>query len=134
MRSSEHCPWDGIRYLSRLDNCRSYLLVHQETLLCIQDKATAITRRSAGIPSLMVGIIGAESTPNGPLFHQAMHDLANIAKLSAESSNIQDSRLPQVHALNCVKDIFTTSRLSASSEMYISESLDLAAQTLNSKV
>ncbi|KAF2201139.1 HEAT repeat protein-like protein [Delitschia confertaspora ATCC 74209] len=107
---------------------------YQETLLCIQDKATAITRRSAGIPSLMAAIISADPDPKSQLFSQAMCDLFAIASLEAEDSNIQDSRLPQVHALNCIKDIFTTSRLSVGSEAYLSESLDLAARTLNSKI
>jgi len=107
---------------------------YEETLLCIQDKATSITRRSAGIPSLMAGIIGADSTTKSELFVRAMSDLFAVAVLGAENANIQDSRLPQVHALNCIKEIFTTSRLSASSEAYVGEGLDLAAKTMNSEV
>ncbi|KAF2002414.1 HEAT repeat protein-like protein [Amniculicola lignicola CBS 123094] len=105
-----------------------------ETLLCIQDKASSITRRSAGIPSLMAGIISAEPQPGGKLFSRAMRDLIYEASQDALSSNIEESRLPQVHALNCVKDIFTTSKLSVPSEAYIGECLDLAARTLNSKI
>ncbi|KAF2270317.1 hypothetical protein CC78DRAFT_611968 [Lojkania enalia] len=106
---------------------------YQETLLCIQDKATAITRRSAGIPSLMVGLIAAD-IPSGQLFRRAMRDLIAEASLDAQDLNIEESRLPQVHALNCLKEIFTSSKLSFASEAYIGEGLDLAARTLNSKI
>ncbi|KAF2191501.1 HEAT repeat protein-like protein [Zopfia rhizophila CBS 207.26] len=107
---------------------------YQETLLCIQDKATSITRRSAGIPALMAGIIGAELQPGGHLFPRAICDLFAEVSIDAENSNIEESRLPQVHALNCIKEIFTTSRLSTVSEAYIGDGLDLAARTLNSKI
>ena len=105
-----------------------------EALRSIQDKATAITRRSAGIPALISGIVGAEPQPGGKLFARAMKDLIAEASLSAVSSNIEESRLPQVHALNCIKEIFTSSKLSAVSEAYIGNGLDLAARNLNSSM
>ncbi|OCL07142.1 hypothetical protein AOQ84DRAFT_389700 [Glonium stellatum] len=104
---------------------------YQDTLMCIRNKASMITRRSAGIPSLISGIMSAE--PGGQLFEKAMEDLFLEASPDAESSNIQDSRLPQVHALNCLKEIFTTTRLGQSSEPYIGKGLDLAASKLRSK-
>lgn len=107
---------------------------YEETLLCIQDKATAITRRSAGIPSLITGILSAEQLADGPLFKRAIKDLFAEASQDAQSTNIADSRLPQVHALNSIKEIFTTSKLSATSEAYIGDGLDLAARTLNSSI
>jgi hypothetical protein len=82
----------------------------------------------------MTGIIAAEQKPDGPLFKRAIKDLFAEASQDAQSSNIADSRLPQVHALNSIKDIFTTSKLSESSEAYIADGLDLAARTLNSSV
>lgn len=115
-------------------NVNIRLLNLQETLLCIQDKATAITRRSAGIPALMSGIIAAEQPAGGPFFVRAMQDLVAEASVEGKSSNIEESRLPQVHALNCIKEIFTTSRLSAASEACITQGLDLAARTLNSNM
>ena len=90
-----------------------------------------ITRRSAGIPSLISGIMSAE--PGGRLFRKAMGDLFVEASPDAESSNIQESCLPQVHALNCLKEIFTTTKLGQSSESYIGQGLDLAANKLGSK-
>ncbi|CAO2651647.1 Nn.00g042170.m01.CDS01 [Neocucurbitaria sp. VM-36] len=107
---------------------------YQETLRSIQDKAGAITRRSAGIPALMSGIMAAEPQPGGKLFPRAMQDLIAEASVEAKSENIEESRLPQVHALNCIKEIFTTSRLSVASEAYIGQGLELAAKTLNSNI
>ncbi|KAF2677884.1 HEAT repeat protein-like protein [Lentithecium fluviatile CBS 122367] len=107
---------------------------YQETLSSIQAKAHAITRRSGGIPALMSGIITAEPQPGGKLFPRAMHDLIAEASIDGQSSNIEESRLPQVHALNCIKEVFTTSRLSVPSEPFIGEGLELAARTLNSKI
>jgi hypothetical protein len=82
----------------------------------------------------MSGIIAAEPQPGGKLFARAMKDLIAEVLMDAQSTNIEESRLPQVHALNCIKDIFMTSRLSLPSEAYIGEGLELAAKTLNSKM
>ncbi|KAH3938806.1 hypothetical protein HBH70_243090 [Parastagonospora nodorum] len=104
---------------------------YQGTLLSIQDKAGAITRRSAGIPALMASITAADSNK---LFPRAMSDLISEASTEAQSTNIEESRLPQVHALNCIKEFFTTSRLNVVSEAYMGQGLELAAKTLNSNI
>ena len=106
---------------------------YQETLRSIQDKANAITRRSAGIPALMAALLAAEAH-GGMLFPRAMKDLVAETLVEAQSVNIEESRLPQVHAINCIKEIFTTSKLSVASEAYIGQGLELAARTLNSDI
>jgi hypothetical protein len=103
----------------------------QETFRSIQDKAGAITRRSAGIPALMASILAAEPRK---LFPRAMKELIAEASVEAQSTNIEESRLPQVHALNCIKEFFTTSRLNIASEAYIGQGLELAATMLNSNI
>jgi hypothetical protein len=120
----------GIRY-ERTHTWLGSGLQAQETLLSIQDKADAITRRSAGIPALMASIMAADP---GKLFSRAMSDLVAEASVEAKSANIEESRLPQVHALNCIKEFFTTSRLNVASEAYIGQGLELAARTLNSNM
>lgn len=82
----------------------------------------------------MTGIVAADSQPEGKFFQRAMRDLVAEASMDAQSSNIEESRLPQVHALNCIKDFFMSSRLSVVSEAYLGEGLELAARTLNSKM
>lgn len=63
-----------------------------------------------------------------------MQDLITEVSVDAKSANIEESRLPQVHALNCIKEFFTSSKLSVASEPYIGQCLELAAKTLNSKM
>ncbi|KAI9762967.1 MAG: hypothetical protein M4579_000030 [Chaenotheca gracillima] len=98
---------------------------------CIHDQASETTRRSAGIPSLMTGILSSQS--HSPLFQRALLDLTEIAEapLSDTSSN-DGSELSQVHALNCLKDVFTSNRLARASEAHVAGALDIAAQCLNS--
>ena len=40
--------------------------------------------------------------------------------------------LPQVHALNCLKDIFTDARFGLSTEKYVADALETAASCLES--
>lgn len=106
---------------------------YQETLSCIHDKASTITRRSAGIPSLITGILSAN--PSGELFTRGMTDLQSIARAPIRSSaGGQESRLPQVHALNCLKDIFMSSKLGQSAEPYVADGLDIAVCSLESQM
>ncbi|KAG9189219.1 hypothetical protein G6011_06087 [Alternaria panax] len=107
---------------------------YQETLRSIQAKSDAITRRSAGIPAAMSALLAAEPQTGGKLFPRAIKDLVAETLVAAQSTNIEESRLPQVHALNCIKEIFTTSKLSVASEAYIGQGLELAAKTLSSPI
>jgi hypothetical protein len=99
---------------------------------CIQDKSTILTRRSGGIPALMVGIVAA--APDGPLFKRAMAELQAEGDKEVVDARMDGNRLPQVHALNCLKDIFTNSKLGEASEPYIGGCLNLAASKLESNV
>ena len=42
--------------------------------------------------------------------------------------------LPQVHALNCLKDIFTDARFGISTEVYVADTLETAASCLESQM
>jgi len=79
----------------------------------------------------MASILAADPST---FFSRAMGDLILEASVEAKSTNIGESRLPQVHALNCIKEFFTTSRLNVASEPYIGQGLELAARTLNSNM
>ncbi|KAK8089396.1 tRNA methylation protein [Apiospora hydei] len=98
---------------------------------CIYSQAST-TRRSAGIPALIVGILSANA--ENPSFTAVMEKLRSIAKEPALISQTDGSNLPQVHALNCIKDIFKSSYLSKRAEPYLTESLQLAATSLRSEV
>lgn len=78
----------------------------------------------------MVGILSAE--PRGSLYHCAMDDLLRIAESHVTEIDMQDTYLPQVHAMNCLKAIFTNTMLGEASESYIATGLNLAAGLLSS--
>ncbi|KAI9768015.1 MAG: hypothetical protein M1840_005327 [Geoglossum simile] len=104
-------------------------LWYQDALNCIRNQASTTTRRSAGIPSLITGIMSAD--PGGPLFTQIILELLTEAQLPLDAFP-RDQKLPQVHALNCLKDAFTNSRLGPCSETYLAEALELSLKCLGS--
>lgn len=93
------------------------------------------TRRSAGIPAMMTGVLSADMA--SPSFEQAMAKLTEIASLPARAAETDGSNLPQVHAYNCLKDMFKSSTLTAAgnkSERYLPDCLELAANGLRSEL
>lgn len=98
---------------------------------CIYSQAST-TRRSAGIPALIVGILSANA--ERPSLRSVMGDLRRIAQEPALVARTDGSDLPQVHALNCIKDVFKSSFLSKRAEEHLTESLQLAATSLKSEM
>ncbi|KAH7162646.1 putative death-receptor fusion protein-domain-containing protein [Dactylonectria estremocensis] len=93
------------------------------------------TRRSAGIPAMMTGVLSANAS--SPSFEQVMAKLMEVASLEARVSETDGTNLPQVHAYNCLKDIFKSSYLTAvgnKSEKYLLQCLELAANGLKSEL
>ena len=75
--------------------------------------------------------MGASS--NGVLSRRILHELFQEAHgHSHTDGNDFEAKLPQVHAMNCLKEIFTDTKLGATSERYIAEGLDLAVESLGS--
>ena len=116
---------------------------HEKTLLDVWYAGTmdvihtqaSTTRRSAGIPSMIVGILAANAAR--PAFSDVMDSLMEIAGKEAKVSETDGSNLPQVHAYNCLKDIFRNSLLASignRSETYLPQCLELAASGLRSEV
>lgn len=102
-------------------------------LAIIDENASALTRRSAGIPAIVTGILSA--FPSGEFFDHVVVDLQAIADGPVEHSESSDQlRLPQVHALNCLKDIFTDALLGPASEPYIADTLEISAGCLGSQM
>lgn len=106
---------------------------YQEALKAMFDNASMLTRRSAGLPAIITGILAAY--PTGSFFDNVVLDLEAIAD-GPVSSGTQpaDASLPQVHALNCLKDIFTDARFGPSTERHIPFAMDIAASCLESQV
>ena len=98
---------------------------------CIFEQ-TSTTRRSAGIPILLTSILSANAEE--PAFHDVMTELVSLAKRQVQLSIKEETSLPQVHAMNCLKEIFKSSALGNKTEPYIAECLKLAADNLTSEV
>ncbi|KAE8356377.1 putative death-receptor fusion protein-domain-containing protein [Aspergillus coremiiformis] len=106
---------------------------YQEARKIIFETASKLTRRSAGLPALATGILS--SNPGGPLFQEVIKELLEISHLPVQQDNdTQEMELPQVHALNCLKDIFTNTKLGAHTEPFIMSALNLSAEQLGSPV
>ncbi|KAL2752691.1 hypothetical protein ACRALDRAFT_1077852 [Sodiomyces alcalophilus JCM 7366] len=106
---------------------------YEGSLKCILTHAST-TRRSAGIPAMVTGILSAND--KSPSFEKVIADLVQIARKGTRVSETDGSNLPQVHALNCLKDIFKSSQLSqlGKTESHIPQCLELAAGCMKSEV
>ncbi|ESZ93537.1 hypothetical protein SBOR_6079 [Sclerotinia borealis F-4128] len=104
---------------------------YKGALQCIFEQAST-TRRSAGIPALVTGILSANS--KSPAFENVMTELVSLARRSVTLSETDETNLPQVHAMNCVKEIFKSSTLGKRSDKYIPNCLKLAADSLISEI
>ena len=106
---------------------------YQEALSWMTQKATTLTRRSAGLPAIITGVLAA--SPGSPFFKDALLDLQAIADGPlSDGEDLGDARLPQVHALNCLKDIFTDARFGTGTEEFMGDTLEIAASCLESHV
>lgn len=101
---------------------------YQCTLDLIQMRGAKITRRSAGLPAMIVALLAA-----GKDFAAAVRDLKQIATVSPDQGD-RGFDLPQVHALNCLKATFVSSKLVVQSEAHMVEVMGLAATSLSSKL
>ena len=98
---------------------------------CIQEQAST-TRRSAGIPALITGILSANAPQ--PSFEEVMTQLKTLAQQPVKVTGIDETNLPQVHAMNCIKEIFKSSTLGKRSDNHISDCVQIAADSLNSEM
>ncbi|KAK4149214.1 putative death-receptor fusion protein-domain-containing protein [Chaetomidium leptoderma] len=104
---------------------------YQGAIDCIMTQAST-TRRSAGIPSLIAAVLMANAA--SPSFDEVYGTLEEIGKKSVRMSETDGSNLPQVHALNSLRDIFRSSLLSKKAEGYLARTLHLATNSLRSEV
>lgn len=78
----------------------------------------------------MTGILSASGQE--PAFDHAMAEMMALAGQSVSLKEKDETNLPQVHAMNCLKEIFKSSTLGKRSESHISGCLQLAADSLTS--
>ncbi|RFU34981.1 hypothetical protein B7463_g1379, partial [Scytalidium lignicola] len=104
---------------------------YKGSMSCIFEQAST-TRRSAGIPALITGILSASAQK--PAFDEVMTELKCIARRQHRLTGKDETHLPQVHAMNCMKEIFKSSTLGKRADGYIAECLEIAAESLNSEI
>ena len=81
------------------------------------------------VAAMITGILAAY--PTGEFFDEVMLDLQSIADAPvSETLSVEEQSLPQVHALNCLKDVFSDTRFATSSESHAAKVLDIAARCL----
>lgn len=69
--------------------------------------------------------------PEGQFFDNAILDLQGIAVSTREIDRDPNNlRLPQVHALNCLKDVFTNTLLGTATEPLMAKTLEIAVNCL----
>ncbi|KAF2150511.1 hypothetical protein K461DRAFT_258930 [Myriangium duriaei CBS 260.36] len=120
-----------IRFVKLFPEDKQAILSHYERVIAsIRNTSTINTRRSAGLPAALAGILS--SSESSELFNIAIRDLTAIARESASFPIRDHQALPQVHALNCLRELFKHSKLGQRSEEFIPQSLLLAGQCLTS--
>lgn len=100
---------------------------YDATFELIQAQGSKITRRSAGIPAAMVGLLAA-----GIDFGRAITDLEQIALENTSAFDNCQIDLPQVHALNCLRAAFTSTKVVSRSEPHLVKAISIAAGALKS--
>ena len=73
--------------------------------------------------------------PSGKYFNRVILDLQLISDTPVKQDvKLAEARLPQVHSLNCMKDIFTATYLGPASEPHLATTLEIAIRCLGNEV
>jgi hypothetical protein len=81
---------------------------------------------------LITGILSANS--KAVTLGNVLTELKVIAHKPAKLSEKDETALPQVHAMNCLKEIFKSAVLGKRCEPYVAECLEIAADSLTSEM
>lgn len=85
------------------------------------------------MPAIITGILNARQ--EGAFLSQVLFDLQKIVDSPLEiQENMGNLRLPQVHALNCLKQVFTHATFGFATESYVAGTLNIAAGCLECQV
>jgi hypothetical protein len=82
---------------------------------------------------MICAVLSADDLP----FFSIVYDDLRTAASQSQHTDIADAKsnlLPQVHALNCLKDIITNSRFRTCTERYLTELLEMSSRCLISQV
>ena len=98
----------------------------------IQNRDQLISRRSGGIPYLVTAILTSK-TANEDIQSNTLEHLLRIAEDPYEKLEDGKRDLPQVHAFNILRQIFTDPALSAHNFRFIGKALNLSLRLFVSK-
>jgi hypothetical protein len=107
---------------------------YENAVATIDEQAARLTRRSAGLPAMMVGLLNDCPQPFFDRFIESFNRRSRIANSPSEllsKSDDQQMELPQVHALNCLREVFTNARFRIITEPHVMGMLNLAATSLS---
>ncbi|KAK5078950.1 hypothetical protein LTR64_002630 [Lithohypha guttulata] len=106
-----------------------------EALKELEFQADKLTRRSAGLPAIFAALLDPSSNAHFSASFEALVVIASQSQPSVDPATTQNKlRLPQVHALNCIKDIMTNSRFRTMTEPVVVPTINLAAQCMSSSI
>lgn len=131
---SDHIQMHGFRY-ERTSPKHLCVVNHvrvQDGIRLIKEGSFITTRRSAGIPALIVGTLSSAS--GDALFDSSVRELLKIAQERPQMSSTAPKHLQQVHAMNSLKALFTTTKLAAKSETYIVPGMNVAIRGMQSQM
>ena len=101
----------------------------------LEEQAEKLTRRSAGLPAIFTALLHSSNHEQFSTAFQALVEIATQATPHTCEGVPQDRlRLPQVHALNCMKDIMTSSRFRTMTEPLVVSTINIAAHFMGSSI
>jgi hypothetical protein len=107
---------------------------YERAVVIIDTQGTRLTRRSAGLPAMMVGLLNGCPQTFFDRFIESFKARAripnNFPEFMSENGD-QQIELPQVHALNCLREVFTNARFRIITEPHVMDILNLAATSLS---
>jgi hypothetical protein len=107
---------------------------YENAVATLNHQAARLTRRSAGLPAMILGLLTGCSRAFFNQFIDSFKERArnpnNLSKLAPENDD-QEIELPQVHALNCLREVLTNAKFRIITEPHVLDMLDLAASSLS---
>jgi len=94
--------------------------------------AISVTRRSAGIPMLILAVLNSESNSKKLLLPYTVNSLLEVANRPVGDHWDEQSDLPQVHALNILRSIFRESKLGSDVISYVPKVMITTIEGFNS--
>eukprot|EP00833_Pecoramyces_ruminatium_P011073 jgi/Orpsp1_1/1185105/evm.model.c7180000092327.1 len=104
-----------------------------ESLEMVKNSTTiSVTRRSAGIPMLILAVLNSEANSKKLLLPYTVNSLLEVANKPVGEHWNEQSDLPQVHALNILRSIFRESKLGNDVISYVPKVMITTIEGFNS--